>query len=394
MAEPSAAQYQSLIETLKQFKTTKALFASQYYAEQGAFLHATIDKIWHKELPVLPRLKDFLRIAHWNIERGHNLEAIVETFRNHTILHAADIISLNEVDIGMLRTHNTNIAFELAQKLGMHVAYVSEYLELTKGIGAEAKRLGDNNESLHGNAILSRYPIQSLHMLRLPSCFDSFAFTEQRFGDRVALIAEIAYHQKPFWLVSTHLEVRHTPECRAKQLIAIFNKLSELAPTNAPVLIAGDFNTGTFKRGHIGYALWALCRLLISNPTKMQHILCHPEDSEPLFSIATKAGWDFRSFNDHQATCTTHLDNLDEASYFPTFIKRIIDKRLAAYNRQLDFRLDFFLARNLLPLSKDASQDSYTNIKSVDPQTIPGLITHNGAPISDHHPIVCDISFH
>jgi hypothetical protein len=75
-------------------------------------------------------LGDFIRVASWNIARGRNFDKIKLVFENPgklsseikvkeqaEILKNADILVLNEVDIGMPRTGYKNIAEELARTL-------------------------------------------------------------------------------------------------------------------------------------------------------------------------------------------------------------------------------------------------------------------------------------
>ncbi|MBI4851099.1 MAG: endonuclease/exonuclease/phosphatase family protein [Acidobacteria bacterium] len=384
--------YQELLENLRKFNTKKELYQSDFFANYSKQLDLILNHIWQqKQANTKPKLTNFLRITHWNIERGKNFDAIVKLFNCDPILQYSDIISLNEVDLGMNRTKNSNIAFELGQKLGMNVYYIAEYIELTKGIGAELNIVGENKESLHGNAILSHYPILSIHQVRLPNCFDTYKFSEKRYGERVALIAEIDLGKKVIWLVNTHLEVRYTPLCRAKQFEAILQTLDKLPVKNSPVIIAGDLNVGTFKRGNFFYSLTGFLRLAFNTPKKLAYQLCHPQAYEPLFAIARKKGFDFKSYNDELPTCTTTITGVDEAKKVPHWLQSRIDKRLAPYNNNLAFRLDYFLARNINALEINQTIDQSTKVQSLNPITISKL-RENEQPISDHDPIVCDFA--
>jgi endonuclease/exonuclease/phosphatase family metal-dependent hydrolase len=383
-------EYRALIDRLKQFEQRSALFNSSFFAEHGKKLDAIIDRIWQQPCPdARPRLNNFLRVAQWNILRGRHLDAIVDLFNNHPLLASADLIALNEVDLGMNRTNNLNIAFELGRRLGMHALFVAEYLELTKGVGSEKNVPGENRESLHGNALLSRYPLKNPRRLRLPSCFDTFPFWEKRYGDRVALIAEVECPTGSLLVAATHLEVRNTPACRARQFRSLLNEL-ESGNHNLPMLIAGDLNTSTFKRGHIGYTALSLLRLFSSEPQAMRRLLGHPEEAEPLFDLATARKFNFAEFNDDLPTCLTPLKLLDEATQLPQFMQRWVDARLARYNHQLEFRLDYLLARSLRAYNDGEIIDNAANVASRRATTIKGLVD-NGAQISDHDPIICDV---
>lgn len=378
--------YQDLLSSLRLFNTKSELYQSLFYQQNSNILDKILNHIWEKHFtsPKV-RLKEFLRLVHWNIERGKHLEAIIELFNSDPILQFADIISLNEVDLGMNRTQNQNIAFELGQRLGMHTVYIPEYLELTKGIGEELTLAGENKEALHGNAILSRYPILAVHSVRLPSCFDTYQFSEKRFGERVALIVEIEVNKQVIYLVNTHLEVRNTPKCRAKQFQSILQTLEKLPAR--PIIIAGDLNVGTFKRGSIYYSFLGFLRLVFNSPEKLAYELRHPEKYEPLFDYAKKHGFEFESYNDDLVTCATSITGVDEAKEMPSFLQSRIDRRLAPYKNRLEFRLDYIFARGIKALR--ANQITSKQTSSINPTTITNLLT-NGKEISDHTPIVCD----
>ncbi|MBI3590958.1 MAG: hypothetical protein HY094_06225 [Candidatus Melainabacteria bacterium] len=234
--------------------------------------------------------KPYIRVAHWNIERGSNINAIKSVFSNRFGYYysykkniqndqeeqlkkelndftKSDIISLNEVDIGMLRTRYKNIASEIAGILGYNYAFATEFVELGpilyKQRIAPSRYLG-----LHGNAILSKYPIKSARIIRLPECYKWFEsevgkqnpieyarrvgaeaifkqqiLTEPRRGSRCALVADIELPDKEvITVVSTHLEDRCYPSCRFKQTQHLFESLKYI---RRPLLLAGDFNTST-----------------------------------------------------------------------------------------------------------------------------------------------------
>ena len=167
-------------------------------------------------LPKVPHVAEFgpvLRLAEWNINRGEN-ESEVElalTDANGFItaarknaslkpsdlslateevreLQGSDVVILDEVDDGVNRTKYQNVTRDLAQALQMNYVYGVEFIELNRiYLGAEkldeidrpnthpgeifgldpARYLG-----LEGSAILSRYPIHSARLVRLPQEYD------------------------------------------------------------------------------------------------------------------------------------------------------------------------------------------------------------------------------
>ncbi len=153
-----------------------------------------------------PHLGEFLRVAHWNIQRGTRLDAIKALFageadlkslldpeefeagsdrleqilREAEMLRAADVIILNEVDWGMKPTGYRNVAAELADLLGMHYAFGVQFIELSPIYLAERFEPADEAErelmeifrvdpesykGLHGIAILSRFPLENVRLV-------------------------------------------------------------------------------------------------------------------------------------------------------------------------------------------------------------------------------------
>jgi endonuclease/exonuclease/phosphatase family metal-dependent hydrolase len=251
-----------------------------------------------------------LRAVQWNISGGARLDLIKLAFTSPAafeaesakngelssdallhirkqieLLQNADVVILNEVDLGMGRTEYGDIARELAQALDMNYAYGVEFVEVDKlelglahteledpDLQAElVKQLEvnpDRYRGLHGSAILSRYPIRNAHVHRLVTCYDWYGKEKQaiaelekgkrmaasrvflariarelRHGNRIALIADIEVPESPTGLVtvaSAHLENKCPPECRRAQMADLLLVLKDVAN---PVIIGGDLNT-------------------------------------------------------------------------------------------------------------------------------------------------------
>jgi endonuclease/exonuclease/phosphatase family metal-dependent hydrolase len=201
-------------------------------------------------------------------------------------LQDADVLILNEADWGMKRTEYRDVARELAAALHMNYAYGVEFVEVDPvfELGTEQIHLPDVKEDarlqlalqvdreryrgLHGTAILSRYPILSARIVRLPVCYDWYGKEveeaaklekgrrwaahrlfkqrierEVRHGGRMALIAGLAIPELPAGqatIVATHLENKCEPACRRRQMEAL---LAEVKQEKNPVVLAGDLNT-------------------------------------------------------------------------------------------------------------------------------------------------------
>lgn len=246
-----------------------------------------VDSIYHKETKKLER--PFIRVGHWNIERGKNIDVInsvikspgwyYEVYKKNISLkkqkelkkeiynfRSVDVISLNEVDIGMPRTNYRNTVREIARSLKWNYAFAPEFVELSPIV--EGKRVDPKKyKGLHGNAIISRFPIISTKVVRLPKCYNWYenevkskspvefarrlsAKTifnikipnrEIRRGGRNALVAEILLPNKEIvTVVSTHLEDRCQSKGRLVQARALLKSVKNV---KGALVIAGDFNT-------------------------------------------------------------------------------------------------------------------------------------------------------
>jgi len=183
------------------------------------------------------------RLIAWNTERGRNWRDCVRLINEHPALHDPDFIFLGEMDLGMARSANEHTTKEMASALKMNYAYGVEFLELTNGEPQERKMYpGENEWGYHGNAILSKYPLQNLRMIRFPGIERWYNDYQQRLGGRMALFAEVDIGGKTVILVSTHLEnLGDDPLFRQKQMKMILQELEKSYP-NIPTVIGGDLN--------------------------------------------------------------------------------------------------------------------------------------------------------
>ncbi len=234
----------------------------------------------HQSSGVAPR---DLKVVAFNAERGSRFDGILALLRDDPRLRQADVILLSEVDWGMARSDNRHVARELADALGgLDYVFGIEFLELTKGEALELEAAGENTWSFHGNAILSRHPLRTPRLLRLPRCCSWAEGSQARIGGRMALLAEVETFAGEITLVSTHLEVRTTPQGRRTQLRPLLDVLAQ-----RPVsLIGGDLNTVTIDTGEMEQ-VYALPTYLEEDP----HRLRRPERYEPLFEDVREAGF-------------------------------------------------------------------------------------------------------
>jgi endonuclease/exonuclease/phosphatase family metal-dependent hydrolase len=385
------SDHQPLIAELRHCQTKQELLSSAEYQKYRDYLTKLFaaPKIFRAE-QARPHIKDFLRVAHWNIEKGKHLDAVIAAFREHPVLQTADLISINEADVGMNRSAQRFVARELGKALNMHIAFAPCYLEFSKGYGDDLTMPGENTIALQGNGILSRYELLNPRVIQLPMCYDHFEHAEKRIGNRNALAVEIERNGKRLSFVTTHLEVRNAPACRAKQIAAI---LAELEKPNASqaAIIAGDFNSNTFARGGMLRTLGGFARLMFSEPDDLRCALAVPQSREPLFALLRKHGFTETGFNSADVTCYVPLKILEDSGKLPGFLASAIQRQIARYNGQLDFRLDWIIGRGVKPLDDNERIDASTEIASLQPITISGLHNEQGKPITDHDPITADV---
>jgi len=146
-----------------------------------------------------------LRIVDWNIDRGLQLSAVIDFLASTQ----ADILILQELDFNARRTHQLNIAEEIARKLQMNYVFGREFQELVQG--------SKTSPAYHGQAILSKWPISNPRLIRFsrqshfwqPHWFlPKIEPFQERLGGRIALVAEINVAGSKLVIYNLHLESR------------------------------------------------------------------------------------------------------------------------------------------------------------------------------------------
>ena len=381
---------QQIITELNDFAEFKELRASAAYRKHEKTLHHLFNIPHIYQAPeAAPRLRDFLRVVVWNIERGTELQGIITALNHHPILRWADLLLLNELDTGMIRSSNRNVPLELSRALSAHAIYGVEYLEFTKGTGNELNLPGENHEALHGNAILTRHNFSAPEIVRLPRCENNFESAEKRLGGRLAILANIHSGEKEILAVTAHLDVVNTPRCRASQLRAVIQAAQKhQSPGEQKILLGGDFNTHTFSRGNQLRAMKSVVRIFGMSREKLARSLMQ---REPALEELERAGFDIDNLNDNQPTSSSLVSALDDKSSLPAPVRWWALRRVGPEGLRLQFRLDWLAARGLRALKAGEVVDKTTAIESINPQTIKGLTTAV-LPLSDHDPIVVDVA--
>ena len=189
---------------------------------------------WHPAL---------LRVVDWNIDRGLQLSAVTDFLASTK----ADILILQEVDLNARRTHQLNIAEEIARKLQMNYVFGREFQELVQG--------SKTSPAYHGQAVLSKWTISNPRLIRFsrqshfwqPHWFvPKIEPFQERLGGRIALVAEIYVAGSKIITYNLHLESRGTDELRLAQVQEVLSDAARQNP-ECSVIVAGDFNLDASK---------------------------------------------------------------------------------------------------------------------------------------------------
>ena len=342
--------------------------------------------------------RKFLRVVTWNIERGKQVGAICAYLRDHPVLSRCDALLLNEADVGMARSGNLDVAESVAQALGFEWVFGNSYLCLSPGNARDGGPAGENALGLHGNAILSRWPILRAENFSLAVTKDKFHSSEKRLGHKKAIWAEIETPLGRLPLCSVHLDSGASSEQRAAQLDDALSKL-EAAGVAERSLVGGDFNTTTYDLKSIPRLLWNIFSKLLRGgfPHAIHHYV-HPDElyEKPVFDALQARGVSYKGFNAPAIGTTRYeVGTFDSESkvrdYLPEIAVKILRWKLKPWNGVAPLKIDWFAARGLRPLESGERTDS-DGRTSLAPSPIERP-RWQGRLLSDHDPIVVDIAF-
>ena len=250
---------------------------------------------------------EFLRVATWNVEKSiHAHEAArllgsaeafeaqidpkiappgskkrAELLRERERLVTADVILLQEMDIGIGRSGYHDSARDIARALGMNYAYAPQQLEIDPvllgledfpdGRGGSVRHQPDpaRYKGVFGIAVLSRYPIKSARCFQLSAqpydwhagekadttllehsrrfateiLFENKALREMKVGGRIFFRVDLEVPGLPgntLSVIHNHLEIKARPQDRDAQIAEILGHIKDIPHT---VVMAGDHNT-------------------------------------------------------------------------------------------------------------------------------------------------------
>lgn len=168
-----------------------------------------------------------MKLLTFNIRHGKGMDGQVNLNRIAKVIHEsqADIVALTEVDQHFSRRSNFEDQLHwLANRLKMYGIFGPA---LTHSPFSRARGLA----SQYGNAILSRFPIESHHNHAL----NTYAITLER---RALLEARLRVQERLITVYCTHLSL--VPYLQRKQTGQL---LSYIRKCSSPLVLMGDFNT-------------------------------------------------------------------------------------------------------------------------------------------------------
>ena len=326
--------------------------------------------------PARPRY----RLVAWNLERGIQFEGQLHALQSHAGLAEADVLLLTETDVGMARSANRAVAQELARELKMHFAFAPCYLNLAKGAGLELHVEGDNDLGLHGNAILSRYPLRNVRPIPLRNGKDKMKGREKRLGRQTAMVAEVVFPNYLLEVVSVHLDAQSSQQHRCDQMRDVVNALQG----RGPVIIGGDWNTTTYNSSSAFRAILGFWLRVFMGPG---NVICnhymHPyrRFERELFAMLEARGFDYRRCN-VLGERTTSYDVEDVKTHknlrewVPAWCFAFIRWALRNHNGQCPLKIDWFATRK---------------VQCENPAVAHDLREGRAAPLSDHDAIAVEV---
>ncbi len=380
VAEQIRTRIKPFLTELSASQSSAALLQNPTYRQIQPVLEQVLHTVQTAPPPSISETsKSTIRVLAWNIERGKQFAGQLEAFRHHPYLAECDVLLLTETDVGMARSANLDVAQTLASELGFHYAFAPCYLSLVKGSGVERDVEGDNDVGLHGNAILSRYPLHNQRVIPLHNGIDKMASKEQRIGRQAALSAEIVVQGRKVSLVCVHLDANSSQQHRADQMQTVLGAL----PDHSQAIVGGDWNTTTFNSSSAFRAITGFWLRVFMGPGNVirNHYL-HPYRwfERRLFQLLEAAGFEYRESNvlgEH--TIYYHVEDFRThkglAEWVPAWCFPFIRWSLRDHGGGCPLKIDWFATRGL----------SVRN-----PRVIHDL-RERPTPLSDHDAIGVDV---
>ena len=171
---------------------------------------------------------DTIRVLNYNIRYGRGMDDVLDLRRIADIILEtdADIVALQEVDVGVARSYRFDLMKVLSGYTGLEPVF---YKNIPHQSGE------------YGNGILSRYPVFSSR---------NYHFIVEGGGEQRGLLqAEIDINGQKLVVMNTHLD--HSPD-ETQRLMSVEQIVeTKRAYRGMPVLITGDFNDTPGSQTHL-----------------------------------------------------------------------------------------------------------------------------------------------
>ncbi|MBF0489544.1 MAG: endonuclease/exonuclease/phosphatase family protein [Candidatus Omnitrophica bacterium] len=164
-----------------------------------------------------------LRMMSYNVHGCKGMDGRISTDRIIRVIarYKPDVVALQELDSGRLRSFGIDQAQRIAQRLGMFLQFHPAF---------------SKDDEQYGNAILSRYPMALIKKDVLPKLWDK-AFLEFR----GAIWVVVDFQGTKINIINTHLSL--WPKERLLQIKALLDgNWVEHPDCSGPVILCGDLN--------------------------------------------------------------------------------------------------------------------------------------------------------
>lgn len=324
-----------------------------------------------------------LRVGAWNVERGKRWETLCGVLEEHPGLRDLDVLLLTEVDHGMGRSGNRDVAAGLGQRLGLGHVFAPSHLVLSPGDHAEQDHGVPNTLALHGSALLTRFPVRRVCGVGLPEYGDKLDALERRLGSKRALLVELEAPGAILTVALVHLDPFSSPLHRARQMRRVVEVLRELDGRH--VVLGGDLNTNTYDLGSpLRLAVNLGGKLLRYGfaGTLAQYMIPDRRLERPLFKVMADAGLSIDGFVDRDShTIRFDLNDpeyLDKAQrVLPRPVFQWLQRRIEPWHGAVPMRMDWLAGRGVRP----------TAAWTVERPRF------QGGHVSDHDPIGVEVSW-
>ncbi|MEK7672805.1 MAG: endonuclease/exonuclease/phosphatase family protein [Patescibacteria group bacterium] len=319
-----------------------------------------VDNSIADKTPENPDKPEF-KIMSWNLERGLRVEDQIKYLQEQD----PDVLCVQEIDWDCDRTGNRNITLEMAKALGYkYILYTTEFVEVNDETIKEArKNPNTHGGGVHGQAILSRYPLQDPKAFKLTNAWHDWEDAskkpgreEPRRGQRVAQMTDIQIGNKTITVVNTHFENHGGLTGRLVQWDEVKKRI---ANSKNPVMVMGDLNT----TGH-GVA----------------NLVQHDNRKDLWRKMRDESGKPIKRFGEEEGAVWMR-DEFEPAGFKTAQSPDQISYRLPPAKFAYDGKLDWMLYRD--------GQVGKFNLKesTTGPDRMPGM----EKDMSDHRPLIAKL---